>query len=212
MAFLKEIRICTKQISKIQYIQCAFYSFGFGFVLGILSKWLDDTPSNGLPDLLQSMDLRNFFSRIAVWLFLAVGIAIYSYTPFSAACNVFVFFTGMLISYYGYSHFISGFFPKAYAFIWVCLTLISPFLGYICWYAKGKGKIAIILSAAILAVIWNATFSFGLVYIEPISFLEMIIFGMTIWILRRSWQETKLLLPIFFLFVLVIKINMPFVF
>lgn len=132
MIFLKEIRSYKKQIGIIHYILYAFYSLGFGVVLGILSKWLDDTPSNVLPDLLQSMDLRNFFSRIAVWLF--------------------------------------------------------------------------------LAVMWNTTFVFGIGYLDPISFLEMVVFFMTVWTLRRSWRETKLLLPIFCLFVLAVKIFVPLFF
>lgn len=112
----------------------------FGIGLGIFSKFLDSTASNALPFIFEYLDLRNFLSRFAIWLFLALCISIYSRSSIRASLNVFVFFMGMVSSYYLYSKFAAGFFPKSYAMIWFGFTAVSPLLAFICWYAKGKAK------------------------------------------------------------------------
>jgi len=86
------------------------------------------------------LDLANFLSRLTVWLVIAVCISVFSSTPKRAAVNVFAFFAEMVSAYYMYSEFIAGFFPLHYAMIWAALTAVSPFLAYICWYAKGTGR------------------------------------------------------------------------
>ena len=78
--------------------------------------------------------------------------------------NVFAFFVGMVASYYLYSNYIAGFFPRSYAVVWFGFTSISPLLAFICWYTKGKGKVAFILSALILAVLFNMCFLYGFGY------------------------------------------------
>lgn len=79
-------------------------------MLGVISKVLDTTSSNYLPYFLEILDLRNFFSRKGVWLFLAVIISVYSKSPIRAAINVFLFFVGMVSSYYLYTVMVAGFF------------------------------------------------------------------------------------------------------
>ncbi len=61
--------------------------------------------------------------------------------------NVFAFFIGMVASYYLYSNYIAGFFPRSYAVIWFGFTAVSPLLSFACWYAKGKSKLAYTISA-----------------------------------------------------------------
>ena len=78
-----------------------------------------------------------------------------------ASLNVFVFFVGMVSSYYIYSNYVAGFLPKSYAMIWVGFTAISPFLAFICWYAKGESKISFMLSVIIIAILFNFTFIYG---------------------------------------------------
>jgi hypothetical protein len=36
-------------------------------------------------------------------------------------------------------------FPKLYMMIWIVLAVISPFIAFVCWYAKGQGIIAIFI-------------------------------------------------------------------
>ena len=60
--------------------------------------------------------------------------------------------------------------------IWVTFTVISPILAFICWYARGKSKLAFMLSATILAVLFNTTFVHVGSYFEMRSILELITF------------------------------------
>lgn len=156
----------------------------FGIVLGTVSKFLDTTPSNELPFIIERLDVRNFLGRFAIWILIAICISIYSNSSIRAAVNVFTFFLGMVTSYYLYSTFIAGFFPRSYAMIWFGLTAISPLLAFVCWYAKGKSKISLAISSLIIAVLM--TFSYGWIYFGIYSSLELIVFICGLIILRRS--------------------------
>lgn len=109
-----------------------------GIGLGIFSKFLDCTPSNELPAFLESLDVRNFLGRLAFWVVLGVWISVRSNSAVKASVNVFLFFFGMVGSYYLYSWFIAGFFPRNYAMIWVGFTALSPLLAFMCWHARGR--------------------------------------------------------------------------
>ncbi len=160
-----------------------------GIISGTLSKILDTTAGNLLPPFLESLDLRNFFSRIGIWIFFAVLISIYSKNPFRAAANVFSFFIGMISSYYLYTIFVAGFLPKSYMMIWIIVTFISPFMAFICWYAKGKGIISIIIAASILMLITRQTFVFGFWYLYIKNGLELFLWTGTMLILYQSPQQ-----------------------
>lgn len=174
--FLNNIRCAEKKISlKRQIINTAAIAL-LGIALGVFSKFLDTTPGNHLPALLQYLDVTNFLGRFAIWVFLAVCISIYSLSSIRAALNVFLFFAGMVLSYYLYSTFIAGFFPGSYAMIWMGFTIVSPLLAFICWYAKGQGKVSLILSAGIIAVLFNMSFVYGPGYFDGRSLLEALTF------------------------------------
>ena len=79
-----------------------------------------------------------------------------------------------------------AFFPKSYAMIWFGLTAISPLLAFICWYAKGTGKVSFALSAIIIAVLFNASFTYGWLYFDVYSILEGIVFVCGLAVLKRS--------------------------
>lgn len=86
---------------------------------------------------------------------------------------------------------------QSYALIWVGFTVISPFLAWICWYAKGKGKIAVGISALIIAFLFNESFIYGWLCFDLISILELITFLCGLFVLRRSSvKETILMLAI----------------
>lgn len=157
-----------------------------GIALGTFSKFLDTTAVNELPFIFELLDIGNFLGRFAVWLLAALCISIYSNSSIRASINVFVFFTGMLTSYYLYSKFIAGFFPRSYAMIWAGFTAISPILAFICWYARGKSKLAFILSTLILAVLFNTTFVYGSNYFDVRSVLELITFICAVVFLKRN--------------------------
>jgi hypothetical protein len=53
---------------------------------------------------------------------------------------------------------IAGFFPESYMMIWVVMAVISPFIAFVCWYAKGQGIIAISISSIIIMFISKTDF------------------------------------------------------
>lgn len=183
----------------------------FGIVLGTVSKFLDTTPSNELPFIIERLDVRNFLGRFAIWILIAVCISIYSNSSIRAAVNVFTFFLGMVTSYYLYSTFIAGFFPRSYAMIWFGLTAISPLLAFVCWYAKGKSKISLAISSLIIAVLFNMTFSYGWIYFGIYSSLELIVFICGLIILRRSTiKETIVTTAIGVIAAMILNMILPF--
>lgn len=183
----------------------------FGIVLGTVSKFLDTTPSNELPFIIERLDVRNFLGRFAIWILIAVCISIYSNSSIRAAVNVFTFFLGMVTSYYLYSKFIAGFFPRSYAMIWFGLTAISPLLAFVCWYAKGKSKISLEISSLIIAVLFNMTFSYGWIYFGIYSSLELIVFICGLIILRRSTiKETIVTTAIGVVAAMILNMILPF--
>jgi len=164
--------------------------------LGVISKSLDETPSNYMPYFLQMLDLGNFFSRTGVWMFISVIISLYSKSPIRSASYVFLFFAGMVGSYYLYTIAIAGFFPKSYMMIWVAMTMVSPFLAFVCWYAKGKGTIAILISAIIFMVISRQAFAFGFWYFHIRYILELFLLIFTVFILYQSPKQISKVIAI----------------
>ncbi len=180
-----------------------------GLALGAAAKHLDFIPSNELPYLVQSLDLRNFFSRLAVWILIAVIISVYSSTPVRAGINTFLFFLGMLTTYYAYTIYIAGFFPGDYMLIWVGLTVLSPFLAFICWYATGEGKVSLLISATITGVLFMQAFSFGMFYFGAISYLEVLVWLVGIAVLYKTPKQLAAMLGASIVIAVSIKFVLP---
>lgn len=211
MSFLNNIRRVNKQIPLSKKVFSSITILLLGIVLGIVSKFLDTTPSNELPFIIESLDFGIFFGRLAIWILIAVCISIYSNSPIRAAINVFVFFVGMVTSYYLYSKFIAGFFPRSYAMIWFGITAISPFPAFGCWYAKGKSKISLVLSAIIIAVLFNTTFVYGWIYFDIYSILEAIVFICGLVILRRNTiKDTIIMIALGIIIAIILNMIVPF--
>lgn len=184
--FLNDIRSAKNPMPLNKQIINTVCILFIGIILGTFSKFLDTVPSNELPFIFEFLDIRNFLGRFAIWLLIALCISIYSNSSVRASINVFVFFAGMVTSYYLYSKFAAGFFPRSYAMIWAVFTVVSPILAFICWYAGGKSKLAFMLSAIILAVLFNTTFVYGSSYFAMRSILELIVFICAAAFLRRK--------------------------
>ncbi len=160
----------------------------WGVGLGVFQKWLDSGAYNRFPELIQSLDIHNFFGRFAIWILLGTVISVYSRSPFRASINTFLFLICMVIGYYTYCRFVLGFFSRSYMMIWVMFSILSILPAWICWYARGSGLIAILISAFILGIL----FSQGILIVQGIFIkngLEVLIWFVGLFVLRRKGKE-----------------------
>ncbi|MBP3248759.1 MAG: hypothetical protein J6M48_00185 [Ruminococcus sp.] len=163
----------------------------FGFLLGVFQKWLDGSAVNDLPELFQRLDLTNFFGRIAVWIFIGAAVSVFASTPKRAALNAFLFFAAMLAGYYLYCSLVLGFLPVSYMMIWAALAVVSPLLAYVCWFARGNGLPAVIISALILGALLSQAFLF-LQGFRVAHLPEVILWILGLIMLRRAPKEFAL--------------------
>ena len=179
--FLNDIRYTENRVPLNKQIINSVLILFLGIALGVFSKF-------------SYLDVSNFLGRFAIWVTIALCVSIYSNSSLRAAINVFVFFAGMVTSYYLYSKYVAGFFPRSYAMIWIAFTMISPILAFICWYAKGKSNLALILSAMILVILFNMTFVYGILYFDIRSILELMTFVCAIVVLKRNTIKDTMLM------------------
>ena len=182
--FLNDIRNAENPISNNRKLINTIAILFLGIALGTFSKYLDFRQTE-LPGVLMAingvLDIGNFLGRFAIWILIALCISIYSNSAIRASINVFVFFVGMVASYYLYSNYIAGFFPRSYAMIWFGFTAVSPLLAFI-------------LSALILAVLFNMCFVYGCWYFNAKSVLEVIVFIIGLIVLRRDTLRSSALM------------------
>lgn len=209
--FLDKVRSPIKNIQTKRKIINTSLIFLLGISLGVFSKWLDNLSIDDTiwwQHILGILDLRNIFSEFGVWIFGAITISVFSQTPLRASLNVLLFFIGITVSYHLYTILFSGFNPKTYMMIWYGITLITPILAFICWYAKGKEKISIIISGIILAVMMLSSFSIGMLYFDFRSIIDTILFIGTILVLyikpKNSTYSLLIALVVSFLFRIII--------
>ena len=129
-ARINQIRTPKQCSVKSAVISAALTSIA-GIVLGIIAKWLDNLALDSTiwwHRLFETLDLGNFFSDFAIWLLIALVIAVFSSSALRAALNVFAFFAGMCAAYHAYTVLFSGFNPSSYMMIWYGITLLSPIL------------------------------------------------------------------------------------
>lgn len=126
-----------------------------GLFLGVIQKWLDGGAYNEFPVWMQTLDLGNYFGRLSFWILTSVVISVSSENPWRASLNTFVFLLSMLAGYYVYCKFVAGFLPVAYMMFWIVAAFAAIPAAFVCWFAKGEGWIAIILSAGILGVLFS---------------------------------------------------------
>lgn len=191
--FLDKIRTPDRSMEMRNKIINSFFIFLLGITLGIFSKWLDNMSIDNTiwwQNIFGMLDLRNRFSEFGIWLFIALTISLFSKTPLRASLNVFLFFIGMTTCYHLYTIYFSGFNPMRYMMIWYGITLISPIIAYICWYAKSISKISIIISSLILYVMLSSSFGIGRWFVDLKNITDTIIFVGTIIVLYVKPKNT----------------------
>ena len=209
-AYLEQIRKPSKNVSLNRQIVITLGIILFGFVLGVLQKWIDGTGSSTLPVILQHLDIGNYFGRLAIWILLGTIISMYSESPMRAAINTFFFFISLLAGYYLYCNYILGFLPRTYMMMWIVIAFASIFMAYICWYAKGEGFIAIFISSMIIGVLlaqaFNLNFTQGFYMYH---FLEVITWLIGVILLRRKPKEYAIEIGLSLVIALVYQLTMP---
>lgn len=193
MEFLNRIRTPEKPVPVKKQIFITIGILLFGIFMGVFSKFLDHRQAElqGFLQVIDSaVDLHNFLGEFGPWILIAVLISVYSISPLWSAVRVFLFFAGMVSSYYLYCHYVAGFFPRSYAMIWVGFTFLSPFLAWVCWYARGKGGFAFLLSSGIISVLINTTFVYGMFYLHLRgSILNLLVLAGGIAALYQSFRQ-----------------------
>lgn len=188
-----------KKCSAKRTLITALTVFAVGILLGVFSKWLDTLELDGTvwwQRVIEKLDLGNFFSDFAVWLLIALTIAVFSRSASRAALNVFVFFVGMCAAYHLCTVIFAGFDPSSYMKIWYGITLLSPVLAALCWYAKGKRAASLVLDICIFAVFSLCCFSLGMFYFSFRGALYTAAFVCAVAVLYKSPVQTLVSLPV----------------
>lgn len=189
---LRQIRNPKVIAGKFASIRSSALIFLLGAVLGAFSKWLDNLAYDstiGWHRFFEMLGLGNVFSDFALWLMLALLIAVYSFNPIKAGINTFLFFAGMCMTYHLYTIFFSGFNPIRYMMIWYTITLVSPLLAAVCWYGKGTSLISIVIDILVLAVLAECCFSMGWFYFGINSIVNAVIFAAAMFVLYSAPKQ-----------------------
>ncbi|MFQ9309252.1 MAG: hypothetical protein ACLR2K_04910 [Paraclostridium sordellii] len=180
-------------LSKNKKLLNTILIFILGVSLGILSKWLDSLSLyDSIPfhKFIETIDLGNILSELPIWILIGTAISVFSKSPKIASLNVFLFFLGMNISYHMYTVYILGFNPQSYMMIWYGITLISPLMAPLCWYAKKNSKFASILRVIIFTTMMVFAFYVGWIYISLGRIINTLFLIIVVAILWKNPKET----------------------
>lgn len=181
-----------------------------GAFLGVISKYLDTiaVDENWWTYILHFF--AALFTRMGIWILIATLIASYSKTTKRAAVNTFAFFIGMLITYYGYSAYLFGFFPTSYFLLWGSISLLSPILAIIVWHAKNNKQMAVFLPALPMGLMLSLSLGIGLSYIYINHFEELIMYVLLCVVFFKNPKQLALLVALSMLVAIFVSQVTPF--
>ena len=196
--FLNDIRNAEKPISNNRKIINTIAVLFLGIALGTFSKFLDFRQAE-LPSVLMAidgaLDVHNFLGRFAIWVLIALCISIYSNSAIRASINVFAFFIGMVASYYLYSNYIAGFFPRSYAVIWFGFTSCFSIIVFCLLVCKGEKQTGTYtIGADFGSIVQYVLCIWMLDILNAKSVLEVIVFIIGLIVLRRDTLRSSALM------------------
>lgn len=103
----------------------------FCLVLGMLMGWM-------AKDLEGSGVIGAIISNIGVWVFVSALIAVYSPEAVRAAIHVFIYFIGVIASYYTHLFAVGGQVETGTVIYWVIYGAIGALIGFIVWHSGDK--------------------------------------------------------------------------
>lgn len=156
--------------------------------------------------------LEIFLDRFAVWLLIALCIAIYSRSSLRCVVKCICIFcwNGFQLLYiFQLCRRLSS--EKLCNDLGWLYSYFSISLAFICWYAKGESKISFMLSVIIIAILFNFTFIYGWIYFDIYSILEVIVFCCGLVALKRNTiKETAYMILSAVVIAVILNLLVPF--
>ncbi len=158
---LDKIRSRHRVRSVPKMLAFTFLALLSGFGLGMLSEFVAGLNASSVPNWLEAVNIRGFFTTLMPSAFGLLIVALFSHTPIRAALNSLAFFVGLLLGYYIYFAAVIRTLPDWNSMgFWLIFAAISPLIGAVCWYGRGKGTVAGFIAAFILAFWFLQAFRF----------------------------------------------------
>jgi hypothetical protein len=184
-------------------------SLVFGILLGAIAKYLDTVSVDGRWGSYFLSYLADIFTRPGIWVLIGTILAAYSKTLLRAALNTFLFFMGMLISYYAYSAYLFGIFPTSYFLLWSSAAIASPFLAIIVWKAKNDPRLAFVLPALPMGLLLSLSLGIGLFYVY-VSYVEELMMYMVLGIIfYRTGKQMAISVILSFVIAIIFGLYSP---
>lgn len=143
--------------------------------MGVAAKLVDAPGINPIFD--------DIGGRLAVWVYVATLISVFSYSPKWAAVNIFAYFGSMLTVYYAYTVLFLHFLPERAMVFWGICAVGSPICGYIMWYARGNGLFSNVVAALPITLILSEGFQLRHAYLPIHTHYYLIPYLMTIYLI-----------------------------
>ena len=170
-----------------------------GLLLGLVAKYADNY-----------FFIGDLTTNVGVWIFIATLILIYSYTPIHACVNNFLFFIGLLTTYYLYSYYLFNSLPINYIKYWLIITIISSIGSYFIWYANSNNRFSVILASISPILLILDGYSFYYTF-KPVSGLSLI-FAIILVILtakttKQRYQTIFITLTVSLILIVILRID-----